>query len=118
MVQMKQLDLISTIRTHWNSFGWIVGTIFIPITIPYIIFQVLGYYKEKKYRDCLQGKVVVITGASSGLGESLAHTFYVAGCKVILAARRKDELERVKKELMQIHSVCYSYIRCIHTSQY
>ncbi|KAF5269859.1 hypothetical protein FQR65_LT17911 [Abscondita terminalis] len=38
--------------------------------------------------------VVVITGASSGIGESLAHEFYRLGCKVVLCARRKLELER------------------------
>lgn len=50
-------------------------------------------------------QVVVITGASSGLGEALAHSFYMAGCKVVLAARRKDELERVRNDLLEIHSV-------------
>lgn len=47
----------------------------------------------------------MITGASSGLGEALAHSFYTAGCKVVLAARRKDELERVRNDLLEIHSV-------------
>lgn len=52
---------------------------------------------------------MVITGASSGLGEALAHSFYRAGCKVVLAARREDELERVRKDLMETHSVCFVY---------
>lgn len=43
----------------------------------------------------------MITGASSGLGEALAHIFYSCGCKVILVARRKNELERVKNDLMK-----------------
>jgi dehydrogenase/reductase SDR family protein 7B len=47
----------------------------------------------------LSGKVVVITGASSGLGEACAHAFYCAGCRVILCARRIGELQRVKAEL-------------------
>jgi len=42
----------------------------------------------------------LITGASSGLGESLAHSFYQAGCRVILAARREEELERVRNDLL------------------
>lgn len=49
--------------------------------------------------------MVVITGASSGLGEALAHSFYTSGCKVVLAARRKDELERVRNDLLEIPSV-------------
>lgn len=47
----------------------------------------------------------MITGASSGLGEALAHTFYMAGCKVILCARRKEELERVRTDLLECHPV-------------
>lgn len=45
-------------------------------------------------------QVVVITGASSGIGEALAHAFHEQGSKVVLAARRRPELERVKQDLM------------------
>ena len=45
----------------------------------------------------LRGKVVWITGASSGIGEYLAYELSKYGCKLVLSARRKDELERVKK---------------------
>lgn len=44
-------------------------------------------------------QVVLITGASSGLGEALAHIFHSAGCKVILASRNEVSLQRVKNEL-------------------
>lgn len=47
----------------------------------------------------------MITGASSGLGESLAHSFYRAGCRVILAARRQEELERVRSDLLAMYAV-------------
>jgi len=43
-----------------------------------------------------KNKVVWITGGSSGIGENLAYGFSAAGATVILSARRKDELERVK----------------------
>lgn len=48
----------------------------------------------------------MVTGASSGLGEALAHVFYSLGCRIILVSRRKGELERVKSDLMNTHQVC------------
>lgn len=42
----------------------------------------------------------MITGASSGIGEALAMEFYSLGCKVVLAARRVGELERVRRNLL------------------
>lgn len=41
-------------------------------------------------------KVVWITGASSGIGEALAYALNKRGARLILSARRVDELERVK----------------------
>ncbi len=40
----------------------------------------------------LKGKVVVVTGASSGIGEALARCYAAAGAKVMLAARQVDKL--------------------------
>jgi short-subunit dehydrogenase len=44
----------------------------------------------------LQNKVVWITGASSGIGEALAYALAEKGARIILSARRKEELQRVK----------------------
>lgn len=44
----------------------------------------------------LQGKVIWLTGASSGIGEALAYALARKKVKLILSARRKEELERVK----------------------
>lgn len=44
-------------------------------------------------------KVVVITGASSGIGKALAQEFAARGSYLVLAARRMDRLEELQKEL-------------------
>jgi short-subunit dehydrogenase len=47
----------------------------------------------------LQGQVVIITGASSGIGEATARAFGRLGAQVVLAARRVDKLAAVAKEI-------------------
>jgi short-subunit dehydrogenase len=47
----------------------------------------------------LEGKVAVVTGASAGIGESGARMLAREGAIVVLVARRKDRLERIKNEI-------------------
>jgi NADP-dependent 3-hydroxy acid dehydrogenase YdfG len=47
----------------------------------------------------IEGKVVVITGAGSGLGESTARHLARLGATVVLGARRKDRLDAIVKNI-------------------
>ncbi len=47
----------------------------------------------------IEGKVVAITGASSGIGEAAARHLAQLGAKVVLGARRTDRLEKIVEEI-------------------
>lgn len=47
----------------------------------------------------LKGKVVIITGASSGIGKATAELLAKAGAKLVLIARRKERLDEIKDSL-------------------
>jgi NADP-dependent 3-hydroxy acid dehydrogenase YdfG len=47
----------------------------------------------------LQDKIAVITGASTGIGHSMASVFAREGAKVVLAARRREALEKLAQEI-------------------
>ena len=49
--------------------------------------------------DTITGKVVVITGASSGMGEATARGLAAMGAKVVLGARRIERLEAIVNEI-------------------
>src|SRR3974390_144720 len=51
--------------------------------------------------DGIKDKVVVITGASSGLGEATARRLSTAGAKIVLGARRTKHLDALAKELVE-----------------
>jgi short-subunit dehydrogenase len=47
----------------------------------------------------IRGKVCVVTGASSGIGEATVRALSRAGATVVLAARRADRLQRITEEI-------------------
>lgn len=47
----------------------------------------------------LTGKIVIVTGASSGIGEATAREFAKVGAKVVLAARRVNKLQALAEEI-------------------
>lgn len=48
----------------------------------------------------LDGRLIIVTGASDGLGRTFAETFAALGAHVVLAARRRDKLEKVQSAIV------------------
>ncbi len=55
--------------------------------------------------DRVKGKNILVTGASSGIGEACARRFATGGADLVLTARRGDRLLKLKKELERDHGV-------------
>jgi NAD(P)-dependent dehydrogenase (short-subunit alcohol dehydrogenase family) len=57
----------------------------------------------------LAGKVVVVTGASSGIGSALAKKLAIAGAKVVLVARTRERLEETRDALAAMGGDAYVF---------
>jgi len=56
----------------------------------------------------IKGKLILVTGASSGIGEACVRRFAAEGANLVLWARRADRLERLAAELGTAHRVSLS----------
>lgn len=56
----------------------------------------------------MQGKIVLVTGASSGLGHHFAKVLAGAGARVAVAARRREKLERLAGEIADAGGVAFA----------
>jgi NADP-dependent 3-hydroxy acid dehydrogenase YdfG len=52
--------------------------------------------------DTIKNKVVIITGASSGIGEATAKLLASKGAKVVLGARREEKLKQIADEIGKV----------------
>jgi NADP-dependent 3-hydroxy acid dehydrogenase YdfG len=57
---------------------------------------------EMNRRPAIDGKVAIVTGASSGIGEATAREFARAGAITVLAARRMERLEGLADEIREM----------------
>lgn len=72
---------------------------------PYFLYKILRHVlKGTIFSENLAGKVILITGASSGIGEHLAYEYARRGACLALAARRVDRLESVAKKAQKLGS--------------
>ena len=55
----------------------------------------------------LDGKVTIVTGGNSGIGEATSHLFAREGAKVILMARREEQgIEAVSYTHLTLPTIC------------
>ncbi len=66
-------------------------------------------YKDRSFEHAVNGKTVVITGASSGIGLAAAMKIAAAGGIPILVARSLDKLEAAKAEIEEAGGTAYAY---------
>lgn len=59
----------------------------------------------------LKGRVVVVSGASSGLGAQMARGFAAQGADLVIMARRVEKLEAVAKEIREMGVKCFP-VKC------
>ena len=60
----------------------------------------------KKLSRSVKGRVAIITGAGSGMGEATAKVFAAEGVKVIATDIKLDEVERVSEEIQSANGEC------------
>ncbi|KAK4609105.1 Linear gramicidin synthase subunit D [Fulvia fulva] len=94
IVERPKVDgvLLETYARHWFARGW--------MNKPPSRHTALGGSALSVKRSILSGRVAVITGASSGIGAAVAVALAQEGCHLVLAARRTDALESLKRRLV------------------
>jgi short-subunit dehydrogenase len=63
------------------------------------LYWLVRYFRPTHSALVLNDRVVIVTGASSGMGRSLAFAFARRAARVVLVARREEHLEAVRREI-------------------
>ncbi|KAK3035860.1 hypothetical protein RJ639_032997 [Escallonia herrerae] len=63
----------------------------------FFIFKFLYTIYLHLRNENMEGKVVIVTGASSGIGEQLSYEYAKKGARLVIVARREERLQQVAK---------------------
>jgi NAD(P)-dependent dehydrogenase (short-subunit alcohol dehydrogenase family) len=66
-------------------------------------------FKDRSFEGAINGKTVLITGASSGIGKAAALKIATAGGIPLLVARSADKLEDTRREIEEAGGTAYAY---------
>lgn len=66
---------------------------------PFYLRNLLDAVQGRKLSDAVEGRTILITGGSSGIGEAAAHKIAEAGGTVVLVARTLENLEKVADDI-------------------
>ncbi|KAI9079755.1 hypothetical protein K1719_038376 [Acacia pycnantha] len=73
-------------------------------TVPYLFFKLILYVKKLVRIENLTGKVVIITGSASGIGEQLAYEYAKRGAVLSLVDIKEDNLKAVADKAKSLGS--------------
>ncbi|XP_048213715.1 11-beta-hydroxysteroid dehydrogenase 1 [Perognathus longimembris pacificus] len=77
-----------------------------------VLFLAFYYYSEKEeFRpEMLQGKKVIVTGASKGIGREMAYHLARMGAHVVVTARSEETLQKVVSHCLELGAASAHYI--------
>jgi short-subunit dehydrogenase len=76
---------------------------------PFYLQNLIDAVQGRSLKDAVKGKVVVVTGGSSGIGEAVAHKIAAAGGEVVLVARTRENLDKVADDIRAAGGVAHVY---------
>ncbi|KAL1769771.1 corticosteroid 11-beta-dehydrogenase isozyme 1 [Sigmodon hispidus] len=80
--------------------------------LPILVLFLAYYYstKEEFRPEMLQGKRVIVTGASKGIGREMAYHLSKMGAHVVLTARSEENLQKVVSQCLELGAASAHYI--------
>ena len=115
--------LLTKITTFTTVDNLVTGYLIIPLLAIVVTFLCTYLYRSLRLaisaNETLQGKLILITGGSSGIGKALACKYAQLGASVVILARTEsklikalDEIEEVAKASAETTHATISYVCC------